>query len=107
MRDSGRRAVDLHNFVIFVVFKVGKPFHDNVQWPPIVVALRSGALIVLEAARSLDTEKVRQAAFVIERVIGGVGQNLLLLGGIGRWCLSLAWAEEQQGESDKNGGAWS
>ena len=68
-------------------------------------ALRSGTLIVLKAAGGLDAKKVWQAAFVIERVIGGVGQNLLLLRGIGRRCLSLAWAEEQQGDNDRNGGA--
>ena len=39
---------------------------------------------VLEAARGLGAEEVGQAAFVVESVIGGVGQDLLLLGGVRR-----------------------
>lgn len=86
MLDARRNSVNFYNFVIFLVFKIGKPLYNDVQRPPFVAILK-----VLEAASGLEAEEVWQIAFVVERIIGGIGQNLLLLGGIGRGRVRGCW----------------
>ena len=84
MIDAGGNAIDLDNFVVFVVFKVGESLNDNIYWPPFVISLRVGPMEVLKAASGLGAKEVREATLMIESVIGGIGQDLLLLDGIRR-----------------------
>jgi ribosomal protein S18 acetylase RimI-like enzyme len=58
----------------------------------------------------LDAEEVRQAALVVDGVIGGVGQDFLLPGGVGRGCLRHGASQQDtpqgnRGQENNNGGA--
>src|SRR5271166_2747019 len=79
VREVGGNAVHLKNFVFFLVFEIGEALDDEVDWAK---AALSGEID--EALGSLRAEEVRQGLFVIQSELGGVGENLLLFGGIGR-----------------------
>ncbi len=87
MVNAGRNAIDFQNLVVFLVFKIREPLYDNVYGPPVAPSLRVAAREVLKPACSLDTKEIREIMLVIESVVGGVGQDLLLLGCFGRGLL--------------------
>ena len=84
MIDAGRNTVDLDNFVVFVVFKISEALDDNVYRAPVVVSLNVRAMVVLKAASGLGTNEVGEATLMVESVIGGIGQDFLLLGRVWR-----------------------
>lgn len=85
------------------MFKIGQPLYYDVQRSPFIPAWKVAVLVVLEAPRGLDTQKVWQALFVVESVTGGVGKNLLLRGRIGRGRLRDGASHRNRGQENNNG----
>ena len=100
MREAGSHAIDLEHFIVFLVFEVGQPFDNDIDGMPILTAGK-----ILKTPRGLSADEVRERSLVIDRVIGGVGQHLLLLCGLGRRGLGNGAAPGGCGCQDNNGKA--